>query len=841
MYIPTTFFGTQGATILSSGSLESGIAYYNGYFVSNSVSWAYHYWGGDEGGEASAADNITTNGSLTIFSGSTTQANVYIIAGGGGSGKTHAIYSNGLGGGGAGGVVRYNNFPLVPGTYGIVAGAGGDVGTLGDPPGPVTSGTPPYAAAGLAGINSYIQLANSGTYTPFTSSIILAYGGSGGGAASGNGTNQSYVTASNSIPGASNGGNAQTVSGNGANTPTSSLGIGFGGLNGLNQGNLGGGIGAYAPQPSRLKGCSAGGGGAMSRSLDITPIDTSPYYSAPVTNGGDGIQLKIYPLNNGTASYYAGGGNATNSTLRTSSSFGLGGEVTPATYDIGAGGNNSCTPVGQNFNVSYTAGAPGGVYIEYPYIPYTPQPILSTNGLTLYNAINSFSSSIWYDVSGNGNNALVSGTIYKDTNTNGYLFDGFTNYLTYSSSLVATPSSSMTLQWYGTYYPSGSNRFLFTKNDYLDGWDTIFTTTNNIDFRDVGDRSLATNYTYPERTLYTLLINNGYSKLYKNAEIAPPIAEGGNAFNGFTTSSQSLRFGYPVDGDATYFKGAISSLLIYNRLLYPQEIANNYAYLSASAYSYVNPIQPLRSASIDYLVVAGGGGNGYSYSGGGGAGGVITGSTIIYSSTNTITIGLGGSGSTGGSIGTNGQNSSLVGSYISQSAIGGGKGARFNGVNACVSANGGGSGGGGNASQNYGNGTRGAGTAGQGFAGAAVTYNTFNGGGGGGGAAAEGVGYNGGNGIQWLDTNYYGGGGNGITITGNYGTGGIGGGGASGSAGTPNTGGGGGGKLTGGVFGGSGVVIIRYPGTGSIASGGTITYNAGYTYHTFNSSSTFVL
>jgi hypothetical protein len=64
-----------------------------------------------------------------------------------------------------------------------------------------------------------------------------------------------------------------------------------------------------------------------------------------------------------------------------------------------------------------------------------------------------------------------------------------------------------------------------------------------------------------------------------------------------------------------------------------------------------------------------------------------------------------------------------------------------------------------------------------------------------------------------------------------------------GTVGTPNTGGGGGGNYyTGvqpyGMAGGSGVVIIRYPGPQK-ATGGTITTNNSYTIHTFTTSGTF--
>jgi hypothetical protein len=44
---------------------------------------------------------------------------------------------------------------------------------------------------------------------------------------------------------------------------------------------------------------------------------------------------------------------------------------------------------------------------------------------------------------------------------------------------------------------------------------------------------------------------------------------------------------------------------------------------------------------------------------------------------------------------------------------------------------------------------------------------------------------------------------------------------------------------SGGGSGGSGIVIIRYAGTTTKGTGGTITTAGGYTYHTFTSSGTF--
>lgn len=117
---------------------------------------------------------------------------------------------------------------------------------------------------------------------------------------------------------------------------------------------------------------------------------------------------------------------------------------------------------------------------------------------------------------------------------------------------------------------------------------------------------------------------------------------------------------------------------------------------------------------------------------------------------------------------------------------------------------------------------------------------------------ATGTGNNGGDGLQWYDGNYYaGGGGGGIRGAVEYvALGGLGGGGNGGwefaapSGGVANTGGGGGGggafgAGTIGASGGSGIVKVRYAGSGSQATGGTISYDGAYTYHTFTGSGTF--
>ena len=246
-----------------------------------------------------------------------------------------------------------------------------------------------------------------------------------------------------------------------------------------------------------------------------------------------------------------------------------------------------------------------------------------------------------------------------------------------------------------------------------------------------------------------------------------------------------------------------------------------------------------QSYSADFLVVAGGGGSGGDRGGGGGAGGyrasynseasggggssessLTLNAGVVY----TITVGQGGALSSNTSVAaTNGGNSSISGSDITDIvSIGGGRGA-------VRSENNGSAGGSGGGASNDNSATGGAGTANQGFAGGANSSNDAGVAGGGGGAGAvgfQGAGNStnrgqGGVGVASTITGSSvtragGGGGAGTSAGGAGGTGGGGAGSTSngnGTAGTANTGGGAGaggnGGTTTGAAGGSGVVILR--------------------------------
>lgn len=256
---------------------------------------------------------------------------------------------------------------------------------------------------------------------------------------------------------------------------------------------------------------------------------------------------------------------------------------------------------------------------------------------------------------------------------------------------------------------------------------------------------------------------------------------------------------------------------------------------------------------VEYLVIGGGGSGDY---GGGGAGGYrcsVAGEAsgggfpaeqplrVVSKTDYAVVIGAGGAAFTDG-------NPTKFGPIAS---AGGGGGMNQNG-NGRVGRPGG-SGVGSRYVASSG-GSPGLGTAGQGYMGGGAPdgvsiYTSGGGGGGAGGAGAttsSGAGGNGGVGVQSSingTATYRAGGGGGGTNSGTVvGAGGAGGG-ANGSYttsvnnGGANTGGGGAGNGNSGS-GGSGIVIVRYPGV-QRGTGGTVTSSGGYTIHTFTSSGTF--
>jgi hypothetical protein len=274
MYIPQGFFSTQGSCFrVTTTSITGSGTITTGSFVSGGVIWDYYQF-------QNTIDPVSFSSSFVadfnVLSGSTGQAKLFLVAGGGAGGygadyDAGASDATAAGGGGGGGIVYYDQFPLASGSYAISVGTGGG------------------NAGGRSGSNTTFTFTYP--YSPFTSSVLTAYGGGKGGYIV---TNNGGGYSCNIVQGTSGGSAGGAVCCNnqdGSNTIIQAGFDGFGGLNGANQGNDA--SGCLATGNSQWKGSGGGGAGT------IGALATST-----ISNGGDGAPYNL----TGTTLYYAAGG-----------------------------------------------------------------------------------------------------------------------------------------------------------------------------------------------------------------------------------------------------------------------------------------------------------------------------------------------------------------------------------------------------------------------------------------------------------------------------------------------------------------------------------------------------
>lgn len=212
---------------------------------------------------------------------------------------------------------------------------------------------------------------------------------------------------------------------------------------------------------------------------------------------------------------------------------------------------------------------------------------------------------------------------------------------------------------------------------------------------------------------------------------------------------------------------------------------------------FYNPGGP--KYTIEYLVVAGGGSGNNGYMGAGG-GEALQGSLVLKKGASlTVVIGAGGVGSLAGT-------ASTLGALTARPGMGGSSPTNPGYCGNGTPSGAGRGGGGGNATKGMDGLTAAAPNGGNGIASTITGTSIYYGGGGGGGSGHTSGYYNGSPGL--------------------------------GGGSTANRGGGASSGAGGGVQpGGSGIAIIRYPGT-QVLTGGTVTSVGGYTIHTFTSSGT---
>jgi hypothetical protein len=266
MYIPLTFEGSQAKCLFATGG-------YEGYFISGSQQWAYHWF--------------TGSANLEVQKGTIDNVQILVVGGGGGG-----AISNTAGGGGGGGVNFNSNARLFQGTYNVSVGKGGKGGQY--------SGT---ANPGDNGVGSSIIGSNLS---------MAAGGGSGGGQTNilfggASGTPTSFAGGSNSGILGGGGGGASSVGQNATNGGDGGSGLIYSIANFVQSFGCGGGGGGNTVGGAGAAGCeSAGQGGWVTPTNQAKP-GSNRYggggggaYRSATNAGGDGgsgsviIQYPIY-------------------------------------------------------------------------------------------------------------------------------------------------------------------------------------------------------------------------------------------------------------------------------------------------------------------------------------------------------------------------------------------------------------------------------------------------------------------------------------------------------------------------------------------------------------------
>jgi hypothetical protein len=203
-------------------------------------------------------------------------------------------------------------------------------------------------------------------------------------------------------------------------------------------------------------------------------------------------------------------------------------------------------------------------------------PNIITNGLVLsLDAANikSYpgSGTVWRDLSGNGNNGTLSGSIYSSVNGGSIVFDGINDFISIPS-ITWTPTA-FTVNWFtlgntvsnfnqNIFATNGWNAFVF----HTDGQGSIYVGT------DVATRLTPSNI--PNNTYvlnvyqnFTFTYGNGIGSLFKNSILlASKSMTAPVAWTGFNIGSDTINT----------INGRIANTQIYNRALSSDEVLQNY-------------------------------------------------------------------------------------------------------------------------------------------------------------------------------------------------------------------------------------------------------------------------
>ena len=552
-------------TFIDTGKINEGLSAIGGqsvsYAVESGITYAYHTF-----------TRVGTH-EFKVLSGAG-YAKVLVVAGGGGGGMD-------MGGGGGGGGVLYTPYYLTASDTPITVtvgkgGWGGPAGSLNidaqyrqDGAGPQPS-VHQFTVGATNGDNSSFGTAiaigggyGGSSYFGYTPNNGYGNSGGSGGGASGysdgnTGRNGSGTTGQGNNGGTSSGqyysgggGGAGGVGASGSNQPNGGPGILYSDMSSFYFGGGGGGA-AYSLATGGNGGIGGGGGGAVGS-----------------TTGGAGIN-----------SGQAGGGGSSGS--QTNTRGGDGGENT------GGGGGG-----GSHYNRTNRGGNGGSGIVIVKYAlnrqDYKNNLSIIQNGLGLHldaTDTNSYpgSGNTWYDISGNGLNAVGSSPI------SGTSLQANQPYSTRTTSLLNTDTHSIffSFQLNGT---TASYDKIFSFNGGTDRSPGVWRNPNkrsfhwrydgansgaDFDLTNVGGFNLSTGTEFSTNTWY-------YAGVVKNGTTANVYVNGLKIGSSTVTSPKTAG-----NSQIQLYPGytANSSLMrhvhVYNRVLSDQEVYQNYLTIASS-------------------------------------------------------------------------------------------------------------------------------------------------------------------------------------------------------------------------------------------------------------------
>jgi hypothetical protein len=538
-----------------------------------------------------------------------------VVAGGGSGG-------NGTGGGGgAGGVVYSSSLSLPTGIYAINVGSGGKA--VGNNGGTSFSGSRGQDSSLVSG-STIVSASGGGGGKGYTYAIKSAAndGGSGGGA--------SVNASNNDTPGTGSVGQGNNGGPGNAAGSNSACGGGGGGFSAAG----GAAIGAYPT--------GTGGAGGNGGTFTIRAGSSVTYGGG---GGGGGYAQSTVGGAGGTGGGTAGSNTSTNPTSASANTGGGGGgswrSLDGSNNGISGNGGSGIIVIAYPTSSASNLTVSGGIVTQYTsgslvYRSHTflsssnlvitegTSSLIPTGGLQMYvNATLSSSyvsgSSIWYDLSGNGNNLTLSGSytftgsnsIYSNGNgwgrvTNSNNSTSPLNLLTTTSSITVIQfvkpitNPNTTLQFLGSKHQTGGNnqgwsfgygnyqgtedgKLFFDFNDANNGRTYIQTT--NV-YSNPGFYAVGMVYTGSAATVGTAAFRGyingasgsiGFSQQTNTLGTNRSMATNARLFDSGRDS------GIGGDGNPTApFKGRIGAMLVYNRALSAQEMADVYNELSAS-------------------------------------------------------------------------------------------------------------------------------------------------------------------------------------------------------------------------------------------------------------------